>query len=949
MRITTEIPMNELKVTRVTETTPSEVSIPNQVNVQDTGPAANSNPVTNVTDLNRQRETDLRSCLLSREVLAEGEAFDSQSGEIIRFSDARDTPSNKSGWCIPYFNGQGVLTAAAYGSWHHEEEKTTWLFDGYDDLTEEERSVILEEYSATRDAKLKADKVKKIECRQKLAGWLETGTLITEESFEHPYLVRKGIKVFEDIYLIGDELVIPLFNENGELITAQRVKPNGSKRFIKGCGKKGSFHLMSGNNDVVFVAEGYATAASLREATGYTTVMGIDAGNLLPTIIGLTRMPQFKRSGFIICGDNDQYGENNVGYEKATEAANAIGANSVFPSFQDESTKPTDFNDLHLLEGIDEVVRQLDGNIQYALLGLPEEFDIDELGVHEYIFNPKTKEKVRTWICSHLLGVAATRDRDSENWGLYLQVKDDDDVIHYKAMSREVINDPKGFLDILSNFGFRYDVKFKANVSTYLSKLKPITRAVSTSKIGWKDDSFILPGKMIGNSNEQVVLQTRALVKKGYECRGELEEWQRDLSLNCVGNPKMIFAVALAFASPLIPMVGAESGGFHLRCGSSRGKTTILRLAKSVWGGVESLPRWRATDNGIESIAALHNHTLLCLDEFGQLDPKHAGDAIYLLGNGEGKQRSGRHGEATENQTWELFYLSTGEISLRDTMMKVGQNSMAGQEVRFIDLPAESDKGMGAFDDIHGYETPAHFANSINLSANKYHGTAAPAYLEFLTSDYEGHAATASQYIDEFVELCEVTESDAQVQRVAKKLGVVYAGGQLATDFGITGWPEDIVKQACKESFDIWLEERGGDGSHEERHIFEDIQSRLQSESHRHFVNNASVAGSEWPVGAGNQTIWGHKFNNKFHVFPKNFKDDLCAGHDSKRVCELLDKMELIEKAGDGSMSKSVRINGKTSKVYVIKESILNEGSEEETDEPVVEEEEQAEGVKSKW
>lgn len=78
-------------------------------------------------------------------------------------------------------------------------------------------------------------------------------------------------------------------------------------------------------------------------------------------------------------------------------------------------------------------------------------------------------------------------------------------------------------------------------------------------------------------------------------------------------------------------MLDGESGGFHFRCGSTRGKTTILLLAKSVWGSPNNLPRWRTTANGLEGLADMHNHSLLCLDEFSQLaevSPKVAGEAI---------------------------------------------------------------------------------------------------------------------------------------------------------------------------------------------------------------------------------------------------------------------------------------------------------------------------------
>jgi putative DNA primase/helicase len=74
----------------------------------------------------------------------------------------------------------------------------------------------------------------------------------------------------------------------------------------------------------------------------------------------------------------------------------------------------------------------------------------------------------------------------------------------------------------------------------------------------------------------------------------------------CVGNSRLAFAVACAFAGPLLRPAGMESGGFHYRGDSSSGKTTALKVAASVYGGAGYLQRWRTTDNALEAIAAQH-------------------------------------------------------------------------------------------------------------------------------------------------------------------------------------------------------------------------------------------------------------------------------------------------------------------------------------------------------
>lgn len=105
--------------------------------------------------------------------------------------------------------------------------------------------------------------------------------------------------------------------------------------------------------DRLFICEGYATGASIHEATGHAVAVAFDSGNLKPVAEALRR--KYPETKLIICADNDQWTEGNPGTTKAKEAAEAVGAAIVCPSFTDVSTKPTDFNDMVRLSGIESV------------------------------------------------------------------------------------------------------------------------------------------------------------------------------------------------------------------------------------------------------------------------------------------------------------------------------------------------------------------------------------------------------------------------------------------------------------------------------------------------------------------------------------------------------------------------------------------------------------------
>lgn len=162
--------------------------------------------------------------------------------------------------------------------------------------------------------------------------------VITEPT-AHPYLVKKRINphtVRLNSYKQYNNLVIPVFSPEGEIISLQFINPDGSKRFQKG-GKKGFFFFGMAVNasKPVLIAEGFATGASLHENTGLQVFVAFDAGNLKAT--AQTVRKQHPAALIVLCADNDASG---VGQAKAKQAALAVGGVVIMPPDVD-----TDFND----------------------------------------------------------------------------------------------------------------------------------------------------------------------------------------------------------------------------------------------------------------------------------------------------------------------------------------------------------------------------------------------------------------------------------------------------------------------------------------------------------------------------------------------------------------------------------------------------------------------------
>ena len=279
------------------------------------------------------------------------------------------------------------------------------------------------------------------------------------------------------------------------------------------------------------------------------------------------------------------------------------------------------------------------------------------------------------------------------------------------------------------------------------------------------------------------------------------------------GNHVLTFAICAAFAGPLLEPTGLDGSGIHLRGQSSLGKTTALHVAASVWGSPKIVMNWRTTANGLEGNAALFSSTVLLIDEIGQVDGREAAAAVYMLAAGRGKSRADRTGAARPPAEWRTLVISSGEIGLSDKVAEAGRVVKAGQEVRLLDLPVTG-RAHGVFDRLYGYEDdPAAFANHLRNQTGKWHGTAGPAFVAALLGDPDFRQRVTA-YMEDFRhrerKSLGFAADDGQARRAVDVVGLVVAAGRLATDYGITGWTENAVRDAGHEMFDTWIATRGG-------------------------------------------------------------------------------------------------------------------------------------------
>lgn len=264
-------------------------------------------------------------------------------GLIHRFS-----PDGKRGglsaWYVIYSDGNPAGAAGCWKAGLH----FTWGAKPENAMTPAERDAHRQRIKAMRLQRDETEANRQLEEADKaIARWHEGS-----RPKAHPYLARKGVQAC-GIRQDGQTLLIPLRDTAGKLHSLQTITPDGEKRFrgrVKGC-----YHAIGcKSGDLLVIAEGYATGATVHEATGWPVAVSFNAGNIGPVAVALHKA--YPALTLVMAADDDHLTLGNPGLTAARQAALAVGGLVVVPQFPaHRPEKATDFNDLAALAGLSAV------------------------------------------------------------------------------------------------------------------------------------------------------------------------------------------------------------------------------------------------------------------------------------------------------------------------------------------------------------------------------------------------------------------------------------------------------------------------------------------------------------------------------------------------------------------------------------------------------------------
>lgn len=925
--------------------------------------------------------------------LGDGEGFDlfdtwSQRGETYRAADARSTwRSVKAG---------GGVTV---GSLVHMAKAAGWRPSTVQTPAPQPDPAALQAALATRRAAAEQERTRQAAQQSECAAHARELWGQATEDGAAPYVLRKGLSGPHGArFAPGGVLRVPMCDGAGELWNVQDIAPDGAKLYAGGKGgrKAGLFHLIGKAADapVLLIGEGWATCATVHEATARPVVVAFDAGNLSPVARELQRL--HPDALVLLLADNDRATEastgRNPGREGADKAARTVRGAVACPDAAVLPDGGTDWNDAAAHVGRERVAELVEavavaalaeraqskaapkagrrsgaGRPDGATPARPEEnapagresgtagdaededsghdpFTLDERGVWFHGFDMQGKPRPALRVCDPLRITARTRMRNGAGWGYLLEFGDAEGtpkewVINASAMQGDGVR----YREALADMGLRIEPGRGARekLAQYILSRRVQTFARLVERAGWHGRLYVMPGRVFGATDERVLLAPEATAEHPFKQRGTMDKWRATIGRMCLGNTRLAFAVSVAFAGPLLRLASLQSGGLHFVGESSRGKSTALVAAGSVWGEPAIKRQWKSTDSAIESLAQLHSDSVLILDELKECEPKLVGQAVYMLGNGSGKNRAKAAGGLRTTNTWAVIFLSAGELTLEAHMAKAGMQPMEGQRVRMPAIPAEPEGCTGTvFETNHEHEGGADLSKYIERQAALNHGHAGLAFLERVAADFDAVRERLREGMQTFRFKHLSETADGQVGRIADRFALVAVAGELATEYGLTGWAEGWATRAAVACFQGMVKLRpGGFGSGEDaarlrlgrtffaehgEDRFSDWGRAESDDSHR--PNTQQRAGfkktTKDAAGDATETTW--------YVLPDAFTKQVCEGGDREAMLKLLRDRGHLEPDKGRPFDHTARLPGigKT-RCYRIKSSILSDTGED--------------------
>lgn len=555
-------------------------------------------------------------------------------------------------------------------------------------------------------------------------------------------------------------------------------------------------------------------------------------------------------------------------------------------------------------------------------------------------------------LCGYLKPIYQITDIDN-SWGMLVKIKNIDNVEKNIFLKRTDWLGEKGAVEVLQDQGLRLRGLKKDKfdlINEYLNEFKPEFKAVGVDMVGWQseNEAYLLPfvdeprncyinqTTSEGKIPTEYILQQKGAVTRVLKKKGTLEKWKRTVGEVTRGNDLHTFAILASLAAPALKPLGEEGGFIHYAGSTSIGKSTVLHVAKSVWG-FENLGSFRTTDNALESACRNSNDGVLFLDEIGEIDADALYKVTYMLPNGATKGRADRNSNAKATTNFTVLAQSTGETGLVTKLAEKKIRAKGGQLIRMLEIDADQGKRdpisntpLNTFNVLNiNPDTGKRFASGkeqaeyLKTNARENGGVVIDAFLKKVVPKARDYQESLEKERAEWIDRKVKDIKTPEVERAAKKFATIYANGVIAVEFEIIPHSIEEVEACIDAMFRNWLNRYGGDSSYEFRLMLGDLRKMVIEQLHLRFYD-ASLPVAEQKTlirdKAGYFKKGDAEGDDEVWYDPEVFRKEILNGRDEKVFYPMLVEKGYLErgKGNDKHYTQLKRVAKETSQRFIV-------------------------------
>jgi putative DNA primase/helicase len=422
--------------------------------------------------------------------------------------------------------------------------------------------------------------------------------------------------------------------------------------------------------------------------------------------------------------------------------------------------------------------------------------------------------------------LATAEDQASGEFFAVIKYRDIYGGVRRVQVSLAELNDLKAMKKLLTNAGAYFSEDDEENLDALYGVRNSADKAarwVLAPALGWYDDyrHFVRPKGVIGSPPDDVkICPPRKLGEhvSSMRTRGTPKKWVEHVADPAKYSSRMVLAICAAFAAPLLKLVGMSSFAIFLTGVSKIGESTVTVVAGSVIGlGTEDdLPNFRTTDAAFDELQRDFDDNLMPINEFGLLEgtakERRQRQRELTYGSAEGRGKTYSRFVPTEKSGKNIkrrsIIFANGEETSDELAMHAGEIRMAGETVRWIDLPGAKVGCPDVFDRAPPFDSRAKRSawyrrqcGALRAGCEHHHGVALWHFIKRVIGQRRTVRGELVELRDSFVKMVTKDECDHVVQHLAKNFGHIYAAGILAVRFGTVPWSEDLVLECVSRCY----------------------------------------------------------------------------------------------------------------------------------------------------